>query len=230
MARAWVGLVLLCLVVSQVDGRGGRGGRRGGSSGACGNYCWIPWIPVAIIVFGCLCGACCACQDTAEDRTSRVENDVERGRRRDFMARHQSWQPNKTTATKYYEDSPNQTANQSSMQPNRMTSTLPRVDGDEREPFLAGQRVMVQLVDEQLVNLEVPPAEVTLTTFSKLLSDLTFYSGVPDVEGILVKSESSGYVQVFNMEKIPPGNLKVRAVMSGTKRFLRLYPNLQPDI
>ena len=59
---------------------------------------------------------------------------------------------------------------------------------------------MVQLVDEQLVNMEVPAAEVTLTTFSKLLSDLTFYSGVPDVEGILVKSESSGYVQVFNMD------------------------------
>ena len=147
------------------------------------------------------------------------------------MARHQSWQPNKTSATKYYEDSPNQTANQSSMQPNRMTSTLPRMDGNEREHFLAGQRVMVQLVvDEQLVNMEVPAAEVTLTTFSKLLSDLTFYSGVPDVEGILVKSESSGYIQVFNMEKIPPGNLKVRAVMSGTKRFLRLYPNPQPDI
>ena len=97
----------------------------------------------------------------------------------------------------------------------------------EEENLLPRQRVMVQLVDEQLVDLEVPPAELTLTSFNKLLSDLTFYSGVPDIQGLLVKSEPNGFVQVFDMERIPQGNLKVRAVISGNKNFLRLYQNAQ---
>ena len=86
---------------------------------------------------------------------------------------------------------------------------------------------MVQLVDEQLADLEVPPTELTLTGFSKLLSDLAFYSGVPDVQGLLIKTESGSFAQVFDLERIPHGNLKVRAVMSGDQHFLRLYPNSQ---
>ena len=98
----------------------------------------------------------------------------------------------------------------------------------EEERLLPPQRViMVQLVDEHLVDLEVPPTELTLTSYSKLRSDLTFYSGVADVEGLLIKTESGSYVEVFDLEGIPPGNLKVRAVMSGNKHFLGLYPNPQ---
>ena len=32
-------------------------------------------------------------------------------------------------------------------------------------------------------------------------------------------------VQVFDMCKVPSGNLKVRSVMSGNQHMLRLYPN-----
>ena len=95
----------------------------------------------------------------------------------------------------------------------------------EEEHLLPEKRVTVQLVDEQLADLEVPPAELTLTTFTKLLSDLTFYAGLPELQGLLVKSESGGFVQVFDMNRIPQGNLKVRAVISGEKHFLRIYPN-----
>merc|ERR1712181_203113 len=98
--------------------------------------------------------------------------------------------------------------------------------GPEEDNLLPNQeRATVQLVDEQLVDLEIPPAELTLTSFSKLLSDLTYYSGVPDIQGLLVKSESGGFVQVFDMGRIPKENFKARAVISGTKHFLRLYPN-----
>ena len=94
----------------------------------------------------------------------------------------------------------------------------------EEENLLPRQRVIVQLVDEQLVDLEVPPAELTLTSFSKLLSYLTFYSGVRHIQGLLVKSEPNGVVQVFDMERIPQGNLKIRAVISLAKKSL-IYQN-----
>ena len=111
-----------------------------------------------------------------------------------------------------------------------------------KEPLLAGQTVQVQLVDEQLNDMEVPPTQVTITTLSNLLSDLAFYAGLPKVHGLLVKSQSGGYVQVldyvsqhfdsyfdnaqvFDMSKVPRGNLKVRSVMSGNQHMLRLYPN-----
>ena len=87
--------------------------------------------------------------------------------------------------------------------------------------------VLVQLVDEQLVNLEVPPAEITVTTFPKLISDLAFYSGLLDVQGLLVKSKSGHYVQVFDIERIPKGDIKVRPVVSGHKHFLRVYASNQ---
>ena len=73
-------------------------------------------------------------------------------------------------------------------------------------------------MDEHLVEMEVPQAELTLTTFNKLLSDLTFYSGVPDVQGLLMKTDSGSFVQVFDMERIPEGNFKIQVVMSGNKR------------
>ena len=111
-----------------------------------------------------------------------------------------------------------------------------------KEPLLPGQTVQVQLVDEQLNDMEVPPTMVTITTLSNLLSDLAFYAGLPNVHGLLVKSQSGGYVQVsdyisqyfypyfddvqvFDMTKVPRGNLKVRSLMSGNQRMLRLYPN-----
>ena len=109
-----------------------------------------------------------------------------------------------------------------------INETKPGSTAEERVGGREEERVTVQLVDEQLVDLEVPPAELTLTNFPKLLSDLTFYSGVPDIQGLLVKSEPNGFVQVFDMERIPEGNLKVRAVISGNKHFLQLYQNAQP--
>ena len=48
------------------------------------------------------------------------------------------------------------------------------MDGLNKEHLLPVQRATVQLVDEHLVEMEVPPAELTLTSFNKLLSDLTF--------------------------------------------------------
>jgi len=113
----------------------------------------------------------------------------------------------------------------------RMTSTSStsqRMDGlDEEHHLLPPRRVTVQLVDDQLFDTEVPPAEVTLTSFDKLLSDLTFYAGVPEIQGILVRTESDSFVQVFDMERIPEGNLKIQVVKSGEKQYLRLHSGPQ---
>ena len=100
-------------------------------------------------------------------------------------------------------------------------------DLDEEHRLLPLQRVTVQLVDEQLVDMEVPPAEVTLTSFNKLLSDLTFYAGVPDIKGLLIKTGSGSFVQVFDIERIPEGNLKIQVVTSGSQQYLRLYTDSQ---
>merc|ERR1711936_1348329 len=98
---------------------------------------------------------------------------------------------------------------------NRMEET---VEKPEEESLLPQEKVVqVQLVDDNLVNLELPPAEVTITTFTKLLADLAFYSGKPDVQGLLVKSHSSDYVQVFDIARIPKGDLKVRLVETGDR-------------
>ena len=73
----------------------------------------------------------------------------------------------------------------------RMTSnfsTSQRMDGLNEEHLLPVQRATVQLVDEHLVEMEVPLAKLTLTSFKKLLSDLTFYSGVHEVQGLLIKT------------------------------------------
>ena len=92
------------------------------------------------------------------------------------------------------------------------------MDGLNEEHLLPVQRATVQLVDEHLVEMEVPLAKLTLTSFNKLLSDLTFYSGVHEVQGLLMKNDSGSFVQVFDMERIPEGNFKIQVVMSGNKR------------
>ena len=147
-----------------------------------------------------------------------------------MLTRQPSWQQKISTAGRIAENKPIQIARQASMKMKRMTSTSSTLqirEAFEEEHLLPPQRVMVQLVDEQLADLEVPPTELTLRGFGKLLSDLAFYSGVPDIQGLLIKTESGSFAQVFDMERIPPGNLKVRAVMSGDQHFLRLYPNSQ---
>ena len=98
---------------------------------------------------------------------------------------------------------------------------------DEEHHLLPPRRVTVQLVDDQLFDTEVPPAEVTLTSFDKLLTDLTFCAGVPEIQGILVRTESDSFVQVFDMERIPEGNLKIQVVTSGSQQYLRLYTDSQ---
>ena len=199
MARAWIGLILLSLLALQVDGGYGKKPL----PYPWNIYFWLIFVAVFFII-PCFIACCCASQSIANDR-NREENRVALTRNPSFE-RHQ-WQVH---LSKVNETKP---------------STMEKRGGQEEEHLLPQQRVTVQLVDEQLVDLEVPPAELTLTTFSKLLSDLTYYSGVPDIQGLLVKSESGGFVQVFDMGRIPKENFKARAVMSGTKHFLRLYPN-----
>ena len=85
----------------------------------------------------------------------------------------------------------------------------------------------MQMVDEQLNKMDLPPAELTLTNLNKLLVDLSSYSGLPDVQGVLIKSKHSGFVEMTDLRQIPRGNLSVRAVMKGNGHMLRLYPEPQ---
>jgi len=164
---------------------------------------------------------------TDEFLLSVVER-VEERAREEVLTRQPSWQQKISSARRV---APLQMARQTSMKLKRMTSTSStsqRMDGLDEEHLLPPpQRVRVQLVDKQLVEMEVPSAELTLTSFDKLLSDLTFYSGVPDVQGLLIKTESGRFVQVFDIERIPEGNLKIQVVMSGDKHYLRLYSDSQ---
>ena len=163
--------------------------------------------------------------ETDEFLPSEADKVEERG---EVLTRQPSWQQKISSARR---SNPLQMARQTSMKLKRMTSTSStsqRMDGLDEEHLLAPpQRVTVQLVDEQLVDMEVPPAELTLTSFNKLLSDLTFYSGVPDVQGLLIKTESGSFVQVFDLERIPEGNLKIQVFMSGNKQYLRIYTDSQ---
>ena len=208
MARAWIGLILLSLLASQVDGYAIYGKKP--LPYPWNIYFWL--IFWGGFLFLCCCVGCCvsACKEffgIEENRGTREEN-------RATLTRNPSWERHQWNA-----------------QLSRISETKPSTSEKsgvlEEEHLLPGKRVTVQLVDEQLVDSEVPPGELTLTTFTKLLSDLTYYAGVPELQGLLVKSESGGFVQVFDMNRIPQGNLKVRAVMSGDKHFLRLYPNPQ---
>ena len=71
----------------------------------------------------------------------------------------------------------------------------------DKERHLPSQRVIVHLVDEKLIDTGLPQAELILTTFGKLLSDLTAYSGAPDVQGLLVFDfESGDFIQIFDRQ------------------------------
>ena len=72
-----------------------------------------------------------------------------------------------------------------------------------------------------------PQAELILTTFNKLLSDLTAYVGAPDVQGLLVwNTEPGDLTQVFDLDRIPRGSVKVRLVTYGVKTFIGVYQNV----
>ena len=197
MARAWVSLILLGLLASQVEAK------------KPVDPLEVTLIILVVVAATCCCGCIlnCCCSAIGIDPGRRRG---EKEETRVALTRNPSWERHQWNAqlSTINETKPGSTAEK-------------RVGGREEE------RVTVQLVDEQLVDLEVPPAELTLTNFPKLLSDLTFYSGQPDLQGLLVKSSSGGFVQVFDLDRIPQGNLKVRTVFSGDKHFLRLYPNPQ---
>ena len=109
---------------------------------------------------------------------------------------------------------------------NLMASTKPIDETEVCEE--ESRRIQVQLVDDQPINMEVPPVELILTDITKLFSDLTAYVGVPDVQGLLALDfESRDFIQVFDMLRIPQGNVKVRVVTFDNNKFLRLYPNME---
>merc|ERR1712013_810355 len=109
---------------------------------------------------------------------------------------------------------------------NPMTSTSTVVESglSEKDKLLPSEKMIVQLVDEQMDPIPFPQAEMILTTFNKLLSDLTAYVGAPDVQGLLVWNiESGNFTQVFDLDKIPRGSVKVRVVTYGVKTFIGIY-------
>ena len=248
MAKAWMGLFLLWALASQVDGRG-FGGRGGGVGGSKGVFSSDPTTDVLLLILMiavvgplacavCLCPLACCCMSHEIDSGNREERE-----KREELARKQRWEMERMPYTRPT------TLDNSTTRPPRQVNTMTssnasteRTEGSVKEPLLPGRTVQVQLVDEQLNDMEVPPTQVTITTLSNLLSDLAFYAGLPNVHGLLVKSQSGGYVQVldyvsqyfdsyfdnvqvFDMCKVPSGNLKVRLVMSGNQHMLRLYPN-----
>ena len=246
-----MGLLLLWAIASQVDGRGvgvGLAGRGGGVGGSKGVFSSDPTTDVLLLILMiavvgplacalCLCPLACCCMSHEIDSGNREERE-----KREELARKQRWEMERMPYTRPTLDN---STTRPPPQVNTMTSSnasTERTEGSVKEPLLAGQTVQVQLVDEQLNDMEVPPTQVTITTLSNLLSDLAFYAGLPKVHGLLVKSQSGGYVQVldyvsqhfdsyfdnaqvFDMSKVPRGNLKVRSVMSGNQHMLRLYPN-----
>ena len=175
----------------------------------------------------CLCCICVAGEQWCRECFGGPDPEIERIRREmeerqpQISTRLGGWAPAKSTPV--HERPAPKTLMQERM--DRLEKTVERLEGEQHHT--QENVVLVQLVDEQLVNLEVPPAEITVTTFPKLVSDLAFYSGLPGVQGLLVKSNSGHYVQVFDMERIPKGDIKVRPVESGDKHFLRVYASNQ---
>ena len=201
MGNVWIS-VLLCLSLAawQVEGRGGRGGRGGGGGGGAIDDTDVFLIMMLGLV-GITCFACCSCfalQDCQENE-----------RKRD----------GETALDKIIDDNILMTP-----------TTSPEEISAEEERLLPRQRIMVQLVEmigAEMVDMGIPKAELILTTFNKLLSDLTAYVGVQNIQGLLVWSiESGDFIQVFDMDRIPQGSVKVRVVTSGEKTFLRLYKNI----
>ena len=108
---------------------------------------------------------------------------------------------------------------------NPMTSTS--TAEETKDKLLPSEKMIVKLVDEQMDTIPFPQAELVLATFNKLLSDLTAYVGAPDVQGLLVWNiESGDFTQVFDMDKIPRGSVKVRVVTYGVKTFIGIFQNL----
>ena len=78
----------------------------------------------------------------------------------------------------------------------------------------------MQLVDDQPINMEVPPVELILTDITKLFSDLTAYVGVPDVQGLLALDfESGDFIQAFDMLRIPQGMSMLESSLLTTTNF-----------
>ena len=107
------------------------------------------------------------------------------------------------------------------------TGTAEETGLSGKEKLLPSEKMIVQLVDDQMDDVPFPPAELILTTFNKLLSDLTAYVGAPDVQGLFVwNTEPGDLTQVFDMDRIPRGSVKVRLVTYGVKTFIGVYQNI----
>ena len=234
MSRAWLFLVLLlCLAACPVEARGAGG--HGGGRGFRGGGGKEPWWQVVLQIIGgmiagfvalaicqCVCRFCCkACCGCDLDDDSDSEVGVKRGRadvEQQGNQRSYLYQgPSHKAGTNNYSSVKEKPTNSD------VTTTI-----SASEPLLpAGQVVTVQMVDEQLNKMEVPPAELTLTNLNKLIADLSLYSGLPDIQGVLVKSNYGGFFEMTDLQMMPRGNLKVRAVFSGDRHMLRIYPEPQ---
>ena len=104
--------------------------------------------------------------------------------------------------------------------PMTSTTTVEETGLSAKEKLLPSEKMIVQLVDEQMDTIPFPQAELILTTFNK-------HVGAPDVQGLLVWNiESGDFTQVFDMDKIPRGSVKVRVVTYGVKTIIGIYINL----
>ena len=234
MSKAWLFLVLLlCLAACPVEARGAGG--HGGGRGFRGGGGKEPWWQVVLQIIGgmiggfvvlaicqCVCRFCCkACCGCDLDDDSDSEVGVKRGRADVEQQGNQR---------SYLYQGPSHSAgtNNYSSAKERPTTSAVTATISASEPLLpAGQVVTVQMVDEQLNKMDVPPAELTLTNLNKLIADLSLYSGLPDIQGVLVKSNYGGFFEMTDLQMMPRGNLKVRAVFSGDRHMLRIYPEPQ---
>jgi len=228
MPKSWLFLVLLlCLAACPVQARGagGHGRFRGGGGKE-------PWWQVVLQIIGgmiggfvalaicqCICRFCCkACCGCDLDDDSDSEVGVKRGRA------DVAQQGNQRSYLYQGPSHPAGTYNYSSAK-ERPTTVDVATYISASEPLLpAGRVVTVQMVDEQLNKMDVPPAELTLTNLNKLIADLSLYSGLPDLQGVLVKSNYGGFFEMTDLRMMPRGNLKVRAVFSGDRHMLQIYP------
>ena len=127
--------------------------------GICLGCCCLCWI----------CGAgkqwCRECFGGPDPEIERIRREMEE-RQPQISTRLGGWAPAKSTPVN--EKPAPKTLMQERM--DRLEKTVERLEGEQHHT--QENVVLVQLVDEQLVNLE--PAEITVTTFPKLVSDLAF--------------------------------------------------------
>ena len=194
MPKAWLFLVLLlCLAACHVEARGAGG--HGGGRGFRGGGGKEPWWQVVLQIIGgmiggfvalaicqCICRFCCkACCGCDLDDDSDSEVGVKRGRA------DVAQQGNQRSYLYQGPSHPAGTYNYSSAK-ERPTTVDVATYISASEPLLpAGRVVTVQMVDEQLNKMDVPPAELTLANLNKLIADLSLYSGLPDLQGVLVQ-------------------------------------------